>query len=197
MTVWTALLIFVGLTSMQWSNKLPNEIHRIDFRRFAYDSIVREHAELWDAWKVIEAKAQPVSAATGVFLAGVFAYATQLPKTASTFERLLLLIVAALLVIAIVQSLRAIWVVDAASPHLGHEGSNEVDDILKSTQAHERLSDRFENLLNNTTNRWASSCESIRKDLNRKSNFLVCALKLLAWAAGGVFFLLLETVFLR
>lgn len=176
---------------------LPNQKHRIDFRQFSYDAAVREHAELWDAWKMIEAKAQSVSAATGVFLAGVFAYASQLPKDATTLERSMLVLVAAMLVAAIVQSLRAIWVIDTASPHLGSDGKVEVDAILRATQPHESLDARYENLLNNTTERWTSSCSEIREDLSRKSKLLGGALKLLAYAAVAVLCLLVVSICFR
>ena len=173
---------------------MPTQKNRIDFRQFVHEAAVREHTELWDAWKMIEAKAQSVSGATGVFLAGVFAYASKLPADSSMLERSILIFVAAMLVCAIVQALRAIWVIKTASPHLGLDAKAEVDQILKATQPHESMDARYENLLNDTATRWTSACATVREDLNRKSQLLVTALRILACAAVTVFFLLIVSI---
>lgn len=176
---------------------MPSEMRNSDFRQFVLDAAVREHTALWDAWKMIEAKAQAVSGMTGVFLAGVFAYASKLSLDTSMLERSILILVAAMLVTAIVQALRAIWIIETASPHLGSTAVAEVDDILRVNQPQESLDVRYANLLNDTGKRWASTCDTIRVDLNQKKMLLETALRILASAAVTVLCLLVVSVFFR
>lgn len=106
---------------------------RIELRRFELDAATREYADLWAAWKVLESKAQPLSATAGVSLAGVFAYAAQGAK-GGPWERGLLVLLAVVLVGCVVQALRAIWVVTVESPHLGLGAADQVDWIINRTQ---------------------------------------------------------------
>ena len=109
---------------------LVNET-RIEIRRFQLETAMREYNELWDAWKLVESKAQPLFAMAGVFLAGVFTYASSsAASSASWLVKALLMLLAVTLVVAIFQALRAVWVVDVSSPHLGSDAQAIVNDIL-------------------------------------------------------------------
>jgi hypothetical protein len=170
---------------------------RVDLRRFELDAAMREHAELWDSWKVIEAKAQPVSTTAGVFLAGVFAYASQQTQLSSEAERILLVLLALLLLVSIVQALRSIWVVDVESPHLGLDAKKEVDRILQVTQPPDSLEVRHENLLADTSKRWLETCERIRSKLETKSRLLKRSLQCLALSAIVTLVLVPVTLYCR
>jgi type I restriction enzyme M protein len=72
-----------------------------------------------------------------------------------------------------------------------------VDDILRVNQPQESLDVRYANLLNDTGKRWASTCDTIRVDLNQKKMLLETALRILASAAVTVLCLLVVSVFFR
>lgn len=156
---------------------------RIELRRFGLEAARIEHGELWDAWKVVEAKAQPTAAIAGVFLAGVFSYLAQLPAAATGYERLLLVVIVILLVGSIIEGLRAIWIVDVASPHIGAMGVEEIDAIIELTQPPDRLEARQENLMRDTTQLWLIASRDVRTALTRKGKLLKRSLLLLSWAA--------------
>lgn len=169
---------------------------RIELRRFELEAAIREYADLWDAWKVLESKAQPLSATAGVFLAAVFAYASQGVK-GGPWGRCLLLLVAVLLVACVVQALRSMWVVTVESPHLGLEAADEVDRIIDKTMPPDSYDARLEGLIADTARQWLRACEDIRPKLLRKSELLACSLKLLAWSAGTTIVLVGVTLFCK
>lgn len=170
---------------------------RVVFRQFEMDAAVREHAELWDAWKVVESKAQPVSTTAGVFLAGVFAYASAASSSAGVPEKFLLIILAVLLLFSIVQALRSIWIVEVASPHLGLGAKNEIDRILQVSQPPNNLDGRYENLLADTAQRWMQTSDKIRVSLQKKTKLLTSSLRFLAWAAVVTMCLVVTSLFCR
>lgn len=169
---------------------------RIEMRAHALEVLKSEHAELWDSWKVVESKAQPIAALAGVFLAGVFAYLGQLPASASSTERFMLLLIAALLVVSAILALAAIWITDVKSPYLSSQGIDEVDDMLREATNAADLDDRHERMIQSAVFRWTAACENIRKGLQRKRDLfsgcllaLSCAgaacLPLAAWMLFG------------
>ncbi|WP_458232258.1 hypothetical protein [Roseateles sp. P5_E8] len=170
---------------------------RVELRRLELDAAVKEHAELWDAWKVIESKAQPVSTTAGVFLAGVFAYASQQSSNGTILEKSLLVLLAIVLLASVVEALRTIWVVTVSSPHLGLKTKEEVDLILARTQPPDSLEARYEGLLSDTAGRWLAACEEVRASLGRKSGLLIRSLRWLAAAAAITAVLIPVTLFCR
>lgn len=167
---------------------------RIELRRFELEAAVREYNDLWDAWKVLESKAQPLSATAGAFLAGVFAYATQGAK-GGMWGRGLLLLLAALLVACVVQALRSIWVITVESPHLGMAAADEVDLIIDKTRSPDSYDYRLEGLIADTARQWLTACEDVRVKLQRKTQLLRSSLMLLAWSAGITILLIVVTLF--
>ena len=158
---------------------------RIELRRFELEAAFREHTELWEAWKLVESKAQPLSATAGVFLAGVFAYASQKASELLLMERCLLVFLSLLLLASVFQALRSIWVVSAPSPHLGTKGAEEVDWIIEKTLPPDSYGSRFELLIADTARRWLEVCDDLQPKLDRKSKLLVSGLRYLA-ASGLV-----------
>lgn len=157
---------------------------RIEFRRFELDSAMREYNELWDAWKVVEAKAQPLSTIAAVFLAGVFTYASQTSAHVSMCEKVLLWLLALSLVTSTIQALRSIWVVDVDSPHLGSDAKVEIDTLLSPNRGPlDNLHTRYENLLSDTSRRWFEACDDIRPKLVQKVHLLKRSLQCLALSA--------------
>lgn len=71
-------------------------IERTDLHVFAYELAFKEFSDLWDAWKVLETKAQATLATVGIFEAGAFAYLTQAAPTAGYAKHLLFAMVIAL-----------------------------------------------------------------------------------------------------
>lgn len=169
---------------------------RIELRRFELEAAVREYNDLWDAWKVIEAKAQPLSATAGAFLAGVFAYASQAEEI-GVWGQSLLLLLAILLVACVVQALRSIWAVTVDSPHLGSAAADQVDLILDKTIPPDSYDYRLEGLIADTAREWLSACEDVRTQLARKTRLLTCSLMLLASSAGITIALIAVTLFCK
>ena len=164
---------------------------QLDLRKFALEAAFKEHAELWDAWKVIEAKAQPLSATTGVFLAALFAYAASL-KDATWLEMAMTVLLALLLLCSTLWALWAIRVVDAPSPHLGTGVAVEIDQILANTHPPNSLLDRHVNLINDTATRWLETCELLREELGRKQRSFNRSLACLAAATVVAMLLILS-----
>lgn len=170
---------------------------RIVMRKHALDELKAEHAELWDSWKVVEAKAQPIAALAGVFLAGIFAYLTQLPKASSDLERLLLLFIAVTLVFSALCALQAIWVVEVNSPYLSSEDINEIDDLIRVSSDEAELFARHERLIQAATTRWTGACAALRLALLTKQRWLTACLWFLCVAASACLPLAVFAVFAR
>lgn len=156
---------------------------RIEIRLYALSDVQTEHADLWDAWKVVESKAQPIAAVSGIFLAGVFAYLGQLPAGATLIERCLLLSIAVLLIASVILALRAIWVADVASPHTSGSGINEADDVIHASTTDIELDERQDRMLQAAYKRWARACADIRVGLQGKQRLLSGCIWLLCAAA--------------
>lgn len=144
---------------------------RMALRRQTLADLKAEYAELWDSWKVVESKAQPIAAIAGAFLAGAFAYVGQL-KGASIAEQIVLLVVVGLLIVCAVSALCAIWITDVASPYLSSEGVDEVEDMLQISADVEELRLRRERMMLAAISRWASACDGLRTALGRKRSLL-------------------------
>jgi hypothetical protein len=156
---------------------------RLALRQTALTEIQAEHADLWDAWKVVESKAQPIAALAGVFLAGVFTYLGQLPANATPLEHYFLLAISVLLVTCAVCALRAIWVADVRSPYLSSVDVDEVGDMLRTSSDASDLANRHERMIQAAVTRWTLACTSLRLELQRKQRLLRWCLGLLGTAS--------------
>ena len=147
----------------------PSLDRRIEVRRLALDEVKAEFGDLWDSWKVVESKAQPIAALAGVFLGGVFAYLSQLPVNATPEERRLLLAIAVLLAVCALMSLIAIWVRSVSSPFaIASTGQDDAADILAIVQTDEELAERQERLLADAVKRWVTACKRMNRELSQK-----------------------------
>lgn len=140
---------------------------RIELRQQALADLKAEYAELWDSWKVVESKAQPIAALAGVFLAGAFAYVGQL-KGAGEAEQATLIAIVGLLIGGTVAALSAIWITDVTSPYLSSEGVDETDDMLRESANEAELQLRHERMIQAAIGRWTSACNETRAALDRK-----------------------------
>lgn len=156
---------------------------RIELRQQALADLKAEYAELWDSWKVVESKAQPIAGLAGVFLAGVFAYVSQL-KGASREEEVTLIVIAGLLIACAIFALSAIWVTSVASPYLSSEGIDEIDDMLLASADCDELQQRQERMVQAATQRWTAACSEMRTALDRKRWRLNKCVMALCCAAG-------------
>jgi hypothetical protein len=156
---------------------------RLALRQTALTEVQAEHADLWDAWKVVESKAQPIAALAGVFLAGVFTYLGQLPANATAAEHCLLLAISVLLVACAVCALAAIWVANVRSPYLSSVGVDEVGDMLRASSDADDLSAREERMIQAAIARWMQACTSMRQGLLRKQRLLRLCLGFLGTAS--------------
>lgn len=166
---------------------------RLDMRRLALSDVQAEYADLWDAWKVVETKAQPIVALAGVFLAGVFAYLTQLPGNATRGEHIWVMVVAIALVGSALFALSAIWVKDVGSPFLmSTENINEPHDVLKVSSNDAEVDERHEALLHAAATRWSIACRNVRRGLKVKQ----CRLQISLWllCAAGLASLILVSL---
>lgn len=170
---------------------------RIEMREMALRELQAEHAELWESWKVVESKAQPIAALAGVFLAGVFTYLGQLPPAATKCERWMLLAIAALLVGCAISALSAIWVKSVALPYLSSEGVKEVDDLLREVTDADEMAKRRERMIMAAIDRWTNACARIREGLKRKQDLLTACLVMLCASAAAAVPLTYFTLFAR
>lgn len=156
---------------------------RLALRQTALAEVQAEHADLWDAWKVVESKAQPIAALAGVFLAGVFTYLVQLPANATDLEHYVLLAISVLLVACAVCALSAIWVANVRSPYLSSVGVDEVGDMLRASRDADDLTDRQERMIEAGIARWTQACGGMRQELLRKQRLLRWCLAFLGAAS--------------
>lgn len=170
---------------------------RIELRTGALDERKAEYAELWDSWKVVESKAQPIAALAGIFLAGVFGYLSQLSSSATKGERYLLLAIAALLIGCVISGLLAIWVSDVSSPYISSEGVEEVNDQLREAANDAELDERHERMIQSAIRRWSFACTNVRESLAKKRRLLTVCLSLLCCAGGLSLPLVFWTLFQR
>lgn len=146
--------------------------------QFALDAAIRHHAELWDAWKVVEAKAQTTLTVGGVLIAGVAAYVTQSVSPHTLCEKLSLSVLLLVLIVSTAMGVAAILVKDTSSPHLGQAALEEVDQLIAKSLPDTWL-DSYERLVRDTTQRWVQSNEEVESALNVKAARL-------AWSQKGL-----------
>ena len=84
-----------------------------------------EYKELADIWKQLDSKAQGTITISGVFLAGVFAFARDLTDPTELWQKRLLTIATIFLVVSILSALRAIYVREVDIPPFG-DGQNDL-----------------------------------------------------------------------
>jgi ABC-type transport system involved in multi-copper enzyme maturation permease subunit len=150
---------------------LPRE--RTEIARLMYENAIREHAELWDAWKMMETKAQVVLSIGGVFEAGLFAFLATAPPNSQSFliGTLLLLLILTLLG-SIIFAIASVGIRPVNSPHLGAVEVNFINSILDGNRTPQLWSITFENLLRDAAARWANNNDSMSVLLNKKATQL-------------------------
>ncbi len=161
---------------------LPTD--RKEMAQMSYDNAIREHAELWDAWKVLEAKAQTTLAISGVLEAAAFAYVTTSTKPAIwSWQGSVFIILITLLCCSIVLSVRCIRVASVGSPHRGEEGHEEVMFLIDGNDSMTAFSTLHENLIRDTAKRWSRNNDALGKALGKKAKYLLLSQNALIAAA--------------
>lgn len=161
-----------------------------DIKLLYFDLANREYQDLWDSWKLVEAKAQPLSAICSAFLAGVLAYGQIAEESPTCIERALLLVIGLALFYSICRFLLAIRVVSVQSPYLGNELLTELNALGNTGEASIPLETRYEASLIDWTQRFINSCESLRPLLAAKHRHLNGGLSGLALSAASAVLLM-------
>lgn len=143
-----------------------------DIKLLYFDLANREYEDLWDSWRLVEAKAQPLSAICSAFLAGVLAYGQIVRDAPAGFERILLLVIGLSLFYSICRFILAIRVVSAQSPYFGDELLKELNALEASVDVTIPLEVRYEACLKDWTQRYIASCEQLRPLLDCKHRHL-------------------------
>lgn len=147
---------------------------RKEMAQMSYDNAIREHAELWDAWKVLESKAQTTLAISGALVAAAFAYVTTSANPAIfSWAGSVFIILITLLYCSIVLAVCCIRVAWVGSPHRGEKGHDEVMRLLDSNDSMTASSTLHENLIRDTAKRWSRNNDKLGKALTGKANYLL------------------------
>lgn len=114
-------------------------LERKDIFQFSYELAHKEYNDLWEAWKLLETKAQATLATAGIFEAGAFAYITQArPGDVSSKSMLMLLVI--VLAAAVYFGVRAIQVRDHNTPFESLIHAHILNDV-RTAQPVDSLSD--------------------------------------------------------
>jgi hypothetical protein len=114
-------------------------LERKDILQFSYELAHKEYNDLWEAWKLLEAKAQATLATAGIFEAGAFAYITQ-AKPSDVSSKLMLMLLVVVLAAAVYFGVRAIQVRDHNTPFEGVIHADILSDV-RAAQPMDSLSD--------------------------------------------------------
>ncbi len=132
-----------------------------------------EYQELSETWRQLETKAQGTIAVSGVFLAAAFAFVRQLTASASIFERVLLIVGIALLVLSVSLSIWALRIRRVPKAPIG----DAIDRLVSNLeQRGEQISqDRLANLVHEQTRMWRRTNESVQVANNGKAKRVFAA----------------------
>ena len=166
---------------------------RQDIQLFAYDQAFKEFSDLWDAWKLLETKAQATLATVGIFAAGAFAFLTQ-AKPTDPLARHFLFGMMVFLGISLALSIWSIQIRSATTPFT----KGVPDDILAHlSDTTMTLEQKHEFWLSKVTTSCSASNEKLRKTLEGKATILSCSLWTLLVAAGGAVVLVWLTLYVE
>ena len=163
---------------------LMDFIRSKDIKLLYFDLAIKEYQDLWDSWRLVEAKAQPLSAICSAFLAGVLAYGQIVNEPPACLERILLFAIGLTLFYSICRFILAIRVVSAESPFLGNELLREIDALGGAVDVTTPLEKRYEASLVDWTQRYITACENLRPLLTAKHKNLNGGLSGLALSAA-------------
>jgi hypothetical protein len=170
-------------------------VERKEIYQFSYDLAHKEYADLWEAWKMLEAKAQATLATAGIFEAGAFAYITQ-SKPDDMPSKIMLTLLVILLAGAVGFGVQAIRVRDLNTPFTGELHTLIRSDIERS-QPIDSLSDLHSGWLIEATILCTDANHALRPKLEEKGKRLKRALGALMWASVLVVPLIACTLFFQ
>jgi hypothetical protein len=146
------------------------------------ESYADEFKELSDTWKQLDQKAQGTTAIAGIFLAAVFAWAREVPKSMTSVELAILAIVTFLLVCSIGCALWSMRVRTATLPPFGKVTYEMAEDCCKALTVPGAVSSFYRQLASS----WDDANSSLALQANDKAHFARCAQGVLGLAAAGV-----------
>ena len=162
---------------MKWS--IESMVTKKNFMEFAIGRAEHEHAELSEAWKLLDTKAQATTAIAGVFVAASFAFVRNSAFHPSFYEKILLGLTVAALVISIYFALSAMRIRQVPMPITGIETLQDVIAIFKKHTLPESLDNRYNGLLEDSITKWGCVNSSL-------SSSLICKSKSLARSHGSL-----------
>lgn len=143
-----------------------------EFIEFVFDRADHEHAELSEAWKLLDTKSQATTATAGVFVAAAFAFVRNTALDLTCSEVVLLALTVIALVISIYYAICAMQVKEIAMPPTGSEALNEIIAIFEKHTLPESLDDRYIGLLGDSAKKWTGVNEKLRQELENKARLL-------------------------
>lgn len=152
---------------------------RLNLLNFSLNEIHKEYSELWDAWKIIEAKCQPIAAVSGFYLAGIFAYINNTIHNKNFYISIILLLISILLFLCIVSSLLAISIYRVKTPFLNHQSGHVFKDLAFSKSNELDFVENQLNMLGDYIDDYREACNDIRYHLDVKRTLLNVAIILI------------------
>lgn len=143
---------------------------------FSLNEIHKEYTELWDAWKIIEAKCQPIAAISGFYLAGIFAYINNSNNNHSAYVNFILLAISIFLFLCIVFSLLAISIYKVKTPFLNHPNGHAFKDLAYSNANESEFMENYFTMLGDYIADYREACTDIRYHLDVKRTLLNIAI---------------------
>jgi hypothetical protein len=158
-------------------------VTKTDFMEFAIGRAAHEHAELSEAWKLLDTKSQATTAIAGVFIAAAFAFFRNSEFHPTDCEKALLALLVTALVGSIFSAILAMRIREITMPISGSEALDDVVAIFKKHTLPESLEDRYNGLLEDSIRNWAVVNAKLKGDLDRKATLLTCSHRLLLIAS--------------
>lgn len=156
-------------------------LERRDIFQFSYELAHKEYSDLWEAWKLLETKAQATLATAGIFEAGAFAYITQ-AKPTDMCSKFLLMILVIVLAAAVYFGVRAIQVREHNTPFEGVIHGHIRYDV-RTSQPGDSLSDIYTKWLVQAIELCADANEELHPKLMEKGKNLTRAFRALTAAS--------------
>lgn len=169
-----------------------------DFMEFAVGLAEHEHAELSEAWKLLDAKSQATTAIAGVFIAVAFVFVRNTQFHLTYFEKILLTLVVFTLVLSIGFAIRAMRVRDVPMPFTGLEAlviTNSIISDHKKDSPLASLECPYNNFLSDHIKKLDIVNNALRRDIVSKSNSLKCSYYSLLTASIFIFILTYTALF--
>ncbi|MGJ7488580.1 hypothetical protein ACSFA2_25165 [Variovorax sp. LT2P21] len=170
-------------------------VERKEIYQFSYDLAHKEYADIWEAWKLLEAKAQATLATAGIFEAGAFAYITQ-AKPTDTASKIMLTLLVIVLAAAVAYGVQAIRIRDFNTPFLS-KLHKDIRGTIERSQPTDSLSDLHAQWLIEATVLCTAANDKLRPKLDEKGKRLKRALGALLMASFLVVPLVACTLFFQ